>query len=292
MVGIIGNIVNTGNIMNTRNVGNFRNTGNVGNTRDDGNMSYRSNNNNKSSIVLISINNLTKSYAKNLAVDNISLDIFKDEIFGFAGPNGAGKSTLISLLTTLIKPDKGDIIINGYSVFTEAFQIRKMIGFVPQDIALYPTLTGYDNLKFWGGLYGLRGRELSARIDEALAVVAMKDRAHDKVEEYSGGMKRRINIAAALLHHPDILLMDEPTVGVDIISRHYIIDAIKNLKREGRTIIYTSHDIEEMEMVCDRVAIMNYGRILKCDTVEKLKRDGKNHTLKDTVLNVVLSEEH
>ena len=241
----------------------------------------------KDNTILISIKNLTKSYAKNVAINNISLDIFKDEIFGFVGPNGAGKSTLVSLLTTLIKPDKGDIVINGYSVLNKSSEIRKMIGFVPQDIALYPTLTGYDNLKFWGGIYGLRKKKLMDRIDEALTVVAMKDRAQDKVNEYSGGMKRRINIAAALLHHPDILIMDEPTVGVDIISRHYIIDAIKNLKNEGRTIIYTSHDIEEMEMVCDRIAIMNYGEILKCDTVEKLKSNSKNHTLKDTVLDCI-----
>lgn len=238
-------------------------------------------------LVLIRIKNLTKSFSKNIAINNISLDIFKQEIFGFVGPNGAGKSTLISLLTTLIKPDKGDIIINGYSVLDQPSEIRKLIGFVPQDIALYPTLTGYDNLKFWGGIYGLRKKELEIRIEEALKIVKMKDRAHDRVDEYSGGMKRRINIAAALLHHPDILLMDEPTVGVDILSRHYIIDAIKKLKSEGKTIIYTSHDIEEMEIICDTIAIMNHGKILECDTVEKLKNKSKNRTLKDTVLNYI-----
>lgn len=237
--------------------------------------------------ILISMNNLTKSFGKNMAINNISLDIFKQEIFGFVGPNGAGKSTLVSLLTTLIKPDNGHITINGYSILENPLEIRKMIGFVPQDIALYPTLSGYDNLKFWGGIYGLKKKELENRIEEALTIVAMKDRAKDKVDEYSGGMKRRINIAAALLHHPDILVMDEPTVGVDIISRKYIINAIKNLKTEGKTIIYTSHDIEEMEMVCDRIAIMNYGEILKCDTVKNLINESKEHTLKDTVLSYI-----
>jgi len=238
---------------------------------------------------LIGINNVTKRFKKNVAVDNATLEIFKDEIFGLVGPNGAGKSTLVSMLTTLIKPDSGDIIIDGYSVLSEAATIRQMMGFVPQDIALYPTLSGYDNLKFWGSLYGLRGKKLNERIDEVLSIVAMKDRAHDKVEEYSGGMKRRINIAVALLHHPIILIMDEPTVGVDIISRYYIIDAIKNLKHKGRTIIYTSHDIEEMEMVCDRIAIMNEGKILKCDSVDNLKKEAGSKKLKDVVLDVILS---
>jgi ABC-2 type transport system ATP-binding protein len=240
---------------------------------------------------LINIRNITKRFNKNIAVNNVTLEISKDEIFGLVGPNGAGKSTLVSMLTTLIKPDEGDIIIDGYSILTEAAAIRQMIGFVPQDIALYPTLTGYDNMKFWGSLYGLRGKKLNERIDKVLSVVAMKDRAHDKVEEYSGGMKRRINIAVALLHHPTILIMDEPTVGVDIISRYYIIDAIRNLKHEGRTIVYTSHDIEEMEMVCDRIAIMNEGKILKCDSIDNFKKEAGSKKLKDVVLGVILSHD-
>jgi len=151
-------------------------------------------------------------------------------------------------------------------------------------------LSGYDNLKFWGSLYGLKGDLLKERIDEALTFVSMNDRAYDKVNEYSGGMKRRLNIAAALLHHPAILIMDEPTVGVDIISRYYIIDAIKNLKNKGTTIVYTSHDIEEMEIVCDRIAIMNLGRILKCDTVSSLKNEAGTKSLKEVVLDVILSD--
>jgi ABC-2 type transport system ATP-binding protein len=241
--------------------------------------------------VLINIKNVTKRFKNNIAVNDVSLEILKDEVFGFVGPNGAGKSTLISILTTLIKPDKGDILINGYSILSEETSIRRMIGFVPQDIALYPTLTGYDNLKFWGSLYGLRGSKLKDRIDEVLNVVSMEDRALDKVNEYSGGMKRRINIAVALLHSPSILIMDEPTVGVDIISRYYIIDTIRNLKHKGRTIIYASHDIEEMEMMCDRIAIINKGKILKHDSIENMRKENEGKKLKDIVLDVILSDD-
>ncbi len=239
--------------------------------------------------VFISIEDAKKTYGRNVALKGITAQIYKDEIFGFVGPNGAGKSTLVSLLTTLIKPDGGDIKINGLSVLSDSAKIRHLIGFVPQDIALYPTLSGYDNLKFWGGLYGLKGPLLKERIEEALETVAMKDRSGDKVGEYSGGMKRRINIAAALLHHPDILIMDEPTVGVDLLSRHYIIDAIKNLKNRGRTVIYTSHDIEEMEIVCDRIAIISDGEIIKTGFVTDLITEGNNRKLKDIVLEYIVN---
>jgi ABC-2 type transport system ATP-binding protein len=240
--------------------------------------------------VSIEVINVTKRYKNIIAVDNVSLYINRHEIFGLVGPNGAGKSTLISMLITLIRPDSGDIYIEGNNVLTQAPNIRKMIGFVPQDIALYPTLTAYDNLKFWGKLYGLKQSQLESRIEEVLKIAGMEDRAHDRIEEYSGGMKRRINIAVALLHQPDILVMDEPTVGVDIISKHYIIDTIKNLKNEGRTIVYTSHDIDEMEAICDRIAIMDSGKILECQTVDKLKSISSSGKLKEAVLQTILSE--
>ncbi|HHW31689.1 MAG TPA: ABC transporter ATP-binding protein [Clostridiaceae bacterium] len=242
-----------------------------------------------SNSVAIEVKNVTKNYKKNIAVDNVSLTINRHEIFGLVGPNGAGKSTLISMLITLIKPDSGDIIVEGNSVLTQAANIRKMIGFVPQDIALYPTLTAYDNLKFWGELYGLKSSQLETRIKEVLKIAGMEGRAHDRIEEYSGGMKRRINIAVALLHHPEILVMDEPTVGVDIISKHYIIDTIKNLKNEGRTIIYTSHDIDEMEAICDRIALMKKGRILMCQPVDKIRKLSSSGKLKEAVLEAILS---
>jgi ABC-2 type transport system ATP-binding protein len=239
--------------------------------------------------VCIEVVNVSKRYKDNIAVDNVSLYINRHEIFGLVGPNGAGKSTLISMLITLIKPDSGDIYVEGNNVLTQASNIRKMIGFVPQDIALYPTLTAYDNLKFWGKMYGLKKSQLESRIKEVIKIAGMEDRAHDRIEEYSGGMKRRINIAVALLHQPDILVMDEPTVGVDIISKHYIIDTIKNLKNEGRTIVYTSHDIDEMEAICDRIAIMDSGKILECQTVDKLKSISSSGKLKEAVLQTILS---
>jgi ABC-2 type transport system ATP-binding protein len=239
--------------------------------------------------VCIEVVNVSKRYKDNIAVDNVSLYINRHEIFGLVGPNGAGKSTLISMLITLIKPDSGNIYVEGNNVLTQASNIRKMIGFVPQDIALYPTLTAYDNLKFWGKMYGLKKSQLESRIKEVIKIAGMEDRAHDRIEEYSGGMKRRINIAVALLHQPDILVMDEPTVGVDIISKHYIIDTIKNLKNEGRTIVYTSHDIDEMEAICDRIAIMDSGKILECQTVDKLKSISSSGKLKEAVLQTILS---
>lgn len=238
--------------------------------------------------IFIDIRNAGKTYGKNVALRGISAQIFKGEIFGFVGPNGAGKSTLVSLLTTLVKPDKGDITVGGFSVLGDGAKVRHLIGFVPQDVALYPSLSGYDNLKFWGGLYGLKGSLLKERVDEALGVVAMKDRAHDKVEEYSGGMKRRINIGAALLHHPEVLIMDEPTAGVDFISSHYIIEAVKNLKNKGRTVIYTSHDIEEMEKVCDRIAILSRGEILKTGYVKDLVDEANDKNLKDIVMDYIV----
>lgn len=242
-----------------------------------------------SSGISIEIKNVIKRYKENVAVNNVSLYINRHEIFGLVGPNGAGKSTLISMLITLIKPDSGDILVEGNSVLTHTANIRKMIGYVPQDIALYPTLTAYDNLKFWGELHGLKGSLLESRIKEVLKIAGMENRAHDRIDEYSGGMKRRINIAVALLHQPEILVMDEPTVGVDIVSKHYIIDTIKKLKSEGRTIIYTSHDIDEMEAICDRIAIMDSGKILICETVEKLKKISPNRKLKGAVLETILS---
>lgn len=237
--------------------------------------------------VAISIRNLSKNYAGLAAVDNVSLEVLKGEVFGLIGPNGAGKSTLISVLATLSRPGKGDVFIYGHSVSGQPSKIRKLIGFVPQDIALYPSLTGIDNLKFWGNMYGLRGKLLKGRIEEALSVVGMKDRAGDRIEVYSGGMKRRLNIAVALLHHPDILIMDEPTVGVDILSRKFITDAIRNLKSEGRTIVYTSHYIDEMELICDRIAVMNNGKVLKTGSVEEIRRTCGN--LEEAVLQMLMA---
>ncbi len=234
----------------------------------------------------VEVRALGKKYGKNPVLDNLNFQIYKGEIFGLLGPNGAGKSTFISILTTLIKPTSGDILIDSFSVAKQPGRVKTGIGFVPQDIALYPMLSGLDNLNFWAGIYNLKGREKRNRVEEALTIVKLEDRAKDRVSEYSGGMKRRLNIAVALLHKPDLLVMDEPTVGVDIQSRKYIFEALGRLKAEGRTIVFTSHYVDEMEEFCDRIAILDRGAIKAIGTVEELKRKYAVHNIEDILLTL------
>jgi ABC-2 type transport system ATP-binding protein len=237
--------------------------------------------------VAVEVRNLTRRFGKLTVLNNLNFDIYKGEIFGLLGPNGAGKSTFISILTALCKPTSGDVYINGFSVCKQPDKIKKNMGFVPQDIALYPSLSGLDNLKFWAGIYGLSGSLKRERIEEALSVVRLGDRASDRVDEYSGGMKRRLNIAVALLHHPDILIMDEPTVGVDIQSRKYILDAIKNLKDKGKTIIFASHYADEMELLCDRIAIMDKGVFRFIGGVRELREIYGIERIEDVMLEIM-----
>ncbi|WP_432662928.1 ABC transporter ATP-binding protein [Wukongibacter baidiensis] len=212
-----------------------------------------------------------KKYFKNVkAVDGINFEVKKGEVFGLLGPNGAGKSTTISMISTLINPNYGDIIYKGKSILKEPRVLQKSLGVVPQDIALYPTLTGNENLRFWGNVYGLKGKELKRRIEEVAEIIGIKDRLKDKIEKYSGGMKRRINIGSALLHKPELLIMDEPTVGIDPQSRNHILDTVLELNREGMTIIYTSHYMEEVEYLCSRISIMDKGKIIASGTKEEL----------------------
>lgn len=220
----------------------------------------------------VEVRELTKKYGKITALKDLSFDIGKGEIFGLFGPNGAGKSTFISILATILRPTSGDIRVNGYSVCEQPGKVKGEIGYVPQDIALYPMLSGRDNLDFWAGIYGLRGRLRKERIEEVIEIVRLGDRIKDRVSRYSGGMKRRLNIAVSLMHHPRILLMDEPTVGVDIQSRSCILDALSALKKEGRTIIFTSHYVDELETLCDRIAIMDKGKILAAGPADELKK--------------------
>ncbi len=222
--------------------------------------------------VVIEVRELTKKYGRNAVLQGLDFDILKGEIFGLFGPNGAGKSTFISILATLCKPTIGDILVNGSSVTGHPDKVKAVIGFVPQDIALYPMLSGMDNLEFWAGIYGLKGSLKRERIAEALSVARLEERIRDRVSQYSGGMKRRLNIAVSLLHHPEILVMDEPTVGVDIQSRRVILDALASLKSEGRTIVFTSHYIDELETLCDRIAVMDKGRLLATGTSVELKK--------------------
>ncbi len=222
---------------------------------------------------IVEVNQLVKHYPgrEQPAVNGVSFAIQRGEIFGFLGPNGAGKTTTISMLSGLLKPTRGSATIAGFDLARQPNEIKRRIGLVPQDLALYATLSARDNLLFYGRIYGLKGRHLSQRVDEALKLVGLYDRRKDAVEKYSGGMKRRANIAAGLLHEPEILFLDEPTVGIDPQSRNFIFDNVEALNRQGVTVLYTTHYMEEAERLCHRVAIIDQGRIVALDTPRVLQ---------------------
>lgn len=221
---------------------------------------------------IIEIKGLTKKFGELVADDDVSFEVNEGEVFGLLGPNGAGKSTLISMITTLLTPDSGEIIINGFNIKKQQTEIKKLLGLVPQEIALYPTLTARENLVFWGRMYRLKGKLLKDRVEDALELAGLKDRADERIEKYSGGMKRRINIAAALLHRPKILIMDEPTVGIDPQSRNHILETVLKLNSEGMTVIYTSHYMEEVEYLCSRIAIMDHGKVIALGSKDELRK--------------------
>jgi ABC-2 type transport system ATP-binding protein len=219
---------------------------------------------------IIEVKNVVKRFGDRAAVNGVDLSVHEGEIFGLLGPNGAGKTTIIALLATLLVPDDGEITICGHNLRQEARRVRPLIGFVPQELALYPTLSAWDNLAFFGRVYGLHGSNLKERVSNVLALVGLSNRAADPVQTFSGGMKRRLNIAAGLVHQPRILFLDEPTVGVDPQSRNFIFEHVERLNGEGMSIVYTTHYMEEVERLCDRVAIMDQGRILALDTTTGL----------------------
>lgn len=223
---------------------------------------------------LVQVNNLVKKYPNSgvLAVDQVNFDIQEGEIFSLLGPNGAGKSTTISMLSCLLKATDGDAIIDGKSILSDPMGVKNMIGVVPQEIALYETLSARDNLLFWGRLYGMGGQSLKNRVEEVLEQVDLKDRAKDKVKTYSGGMKRRINIAVGLLHKPKLVFMDEPTVGIDPQSRRRILDMVKELNQQGLTVLYTTHYMEEAEELSDRVGIIDHGKLIAIGTQKELTK--------------------
>lgn len=218
---------------------------------------------------MITASNLHKHFGKIRAVDDVSFEIARGETFGLLGPNGAGKSTTINMLSGALPPDQGQVSINGADDPTRP-SVRRQLGLAPQALAIYDELTGEENVRFFGGMYSLSGRTLKERVQWALEFVGLTERRHGRAKTYSGGMQRRLNLACALVHDPPVLLLDEPTVGVDPQSRNVIFEKIEQLHREGRTILYTTHYMEEAERLCDRVAIIDKGKILALDAVDTL----------------------
>ena len=229
---------------------------------------------------ILEVRNLVKKYGDFTAVKGISFDIQEGEIFSLLGPNGAGKTTTISVLSTLLSPSSGDALIAGHSVSKEPMAVKQVIGVVPQELALYEELTARENLIFWGQMYGLSGKALAERTRQVLEQIGLADRANQRVRTYSGGMKRRVNIGVGLLHKPRLLFMDEPTVGIDPQSRRAILDSVKELNRQGMTVLYTTHYMEEAEELSHRVGIIDHGELIALGTKSELTRQvGENDAL-------------
>lgn len=219
---------------------------------------------------VIEVVNLHKSFGETQAVQGVDFTVQSGEIFSLLGPNGAGKTTTISMLSCLLRPDEGDARVMGHSIRTEQMGVKSVLGFVPQEIALYEDLSARENLTFWGKMYGLRGGALKARVDEVLEVIGLREHARERVGRYSGGMKRRVNIGVALLHKPKVIYMDEPTVGIDPQSRRSILDSVVALQEQGMTVLYTTHYMEEAQELSDHIGIMDYGKMIACGTHEEL----------------------
>ncbi len=221
---------------------------------------------------MLEVNGLTKSYGKLVAVNGVTFRADAGKTIGLLGPNGAGKTTTVSIIAGLLNPDSGEVLIEGKQVKSDTDPVKLKIGLVPQDMALYDQLSARDNLTFFAALYSIAGTKAKQAIDAALNLVGLADRASDKVKTFSGGMKRRLNLAAALLHDPQILLLDEPTVGVDPQSRNAIFDNLESLKKLGKTLIYTTHYMEEAERLCDRIVIIDHGKVIADDTLQGLHK--------------------
>ncbi len=242
---------------------------------------------------IVDVENLRKWYDEIEAVRGITFQIFRGDFFGLLGPNGAGKTTTIGMLTGLVPPTEGRVLLGGIDLFSKPMEAKSKLGLVPQSFALYPTLCARDNLLFFGRIYGLKGRRLKERIVQVLEIVGLKDRADQTVATFSNGMKRRLNIAVGLLHEPQILILDEPTVGVDTQSRNAIFESLERLNMSGITILYTTHYIEEAQRLCNRIAIMDEGKMIALDTPSSLIHNlGKgiirlefNMSANDTLLN-------
>ncbi|MEO7731750.1 MAG: ABC transporter ATP-binding protein [Kofleriaceae bacterium] len=227
----------------------------------------------------LALRGLGKDFGARTAVGAIDLDVARGECLGLLGPNGAGKTTTISMACGVLAPTRGSVAITGIPLATRPREAKAKLGLVPQDLAIYDELSALENLRYFGALYGLTGARLAARIDWALGVVGLRDRAREPVKQFSGGMKRRLNLAAGVIHAPELLILDEPTVGVDPQSRHHIFETVKQLARDGMTIVYTSHYLEGVEALCDRVAIIDAGAIVALGRISELVAAHAGHGL-------------
>ncbi|KPL60150.1 ABC transporter ATP-binding protein [Rossellomorea vietnamensis] len=221
---------------------------------------------------MITVDHVSKRYDSLQALNEVHLTIQEGSCFGLVGPNGAGKSTLMKILSGVLQNFDGDIIVQGISIKKERVKVKKLIGYIPQDICLEETLTAKDNLLYFGSLYGLKGKDLQDRTGKVLQQIGLEERGKDKVITFSGGMKRRLNIGCAILHDPSIIIMDEPTVGIDPQSRNSIFSIIQELKEKGSTIIYSSHYMEEVEQLCDSIGLIDKGALVECGTMAELQQ--------------------
>jgi len=226
---------------------------------------------------LLEVKDVKKTYGKRKAVDGLSFSVQEGEVYGLLGPNGAGKSTMLAMICGLLKMDQGSICIGGVNISKRPQEAKRKLGVVPQEPALYPTLSAEENLRFWGTMNGISPGDILPAVKKALQVVGLEERARGRVDQFSGGMKRRLNIAAGLIHNPEVLVMDEPTVGIDPQSRKHILETVKMLKRQGMTIIYTGHYVEEIEYLCDRVGIMDSGKMILEGTIAELLSNGSEY---------------
>ncbi|MBQ1849268.1 MAG: ABC transporter ATP-binding protein [Lachnospiraceae bacterium] len=233
---------------------------------------------------------LTKKYDNRVVVDNLNLEIKRGEVFGLLGPNGAGKSTTMNMICDIVKPTLGSVEFMGKDFRKNRKELVKKLGYIPQDLAIHGNLKAWENVELFTSLYGIKGAELKTAIDESLEYVGLSERRNDYAKSFSGGMKRRLNIACAIGHHPELLIFDEPTVGIDPQSRNFILSKIKESNQNGATVIYTSHYMEEVEAICTRIAIMDNGKIIACGTSQELKKlvtkDAEDISLEEVFLTL------
>ncbi len=234
---------------------------------------------------ILKTNDLTKKYGNKVVVDNLNLEIQEGEVFGLLGPNGAGKSTTMNMITGIVNPTLGNVEFEGKDFKKNRKSLIDKLGYIPQELAIHGNLKAWENVELFTSLYGIKGAELKERINESLEYVGLLERRNDFAKTFSGGMKRRLNIACAIGHHPDLLIFDEPTVGIDPQSRNFILDKIKESNKNGSTVIYTSHYMEEVEAICTRIAIMDNGKIIATGTSEELKK-----MVKDDISTITLEE--